>query len=91
MKDDSDTSSWNSSSILIISDKILTVPKRPVKEIMSRKVYSVYEFNTFLDAAQLLRDKKIDQAPVIDEDEHLLGLLTNWDILSAYASFLAKE
>ncbi|MHA1991289.1 MAG: CBS domain-containing protein [Candidatus Hodarchaeales archaeon] len=75
---------WDSSSVLIISDKILTIPTRAVREIMSKELHNVTVFSSLLTAAQLFRSKKIDQAPIVDEDDHLLGLLTNWDIIDAF-------
>lgn len=80
---------WDASSILIISDKILTIPTRPVKEIMSKELHNVTVFSSLINAAQMFRSKKIDQAPVIDEDDHLLGLLTNWDILDGFMKHIS--
>jgi CBS domain-containing protein len=80
---------WDTSSILIISDKILTIPTRAVKEIMSKELQNVTVFSTLINAAQMFRSKKIDQAPVVDEDEHLLGLLSNWDILDAFMKHIS--
>lgn len=80
---------WDSSSVLIISDKILTIPSRPVVEIMSKNVHTLTVYSNLSSASQMFRSKKIDQAPVVDEDDHLLGLLTNWNILGAYINYLS--
>ena len=83
------TETWDSSSVLIISDKILIIPSRPVIEIMSKNLHTVTVFSNLSSASQMFRSKKIDQAPVVDEDDHLLGLLTNWDILGAFIKHIS--
>jgi CBS domain-containing protein len=81
---ESESQEWDPASILIISDKILTIPERPIREIMTKEVVKSYEFTSIKEAATKLRDSKIDQLPVVDEEDNLLGLLTNWHVLKAF-------
>ena len=80
-------------STLIIADKILTIPKKPVKEIMTPKnnLKTVYIASLISEAAKKLRNNTIDQLPVVDEDGNLLSLLTNWDILRAYYDYITTK
>lgn len=75
---------WDPASILIIAEKTLTVPDRPVREIMTRDVVSCYEFSLMSDVAKKSKEHQIDQLPVVDEEGNLLGLLTNWHMLQAF-------
>lgn len=81
---ESESPEWEPASILIVLEKILTIPPRPVKEVCTREVIKAYKFTTIKEAAVKLRDKNIDQLPVVDEEDNLLGMLSNWHILQAF-------
>jgi CBS domain-containing protein len=57
-----------------------------VREIMTRKLVTLRPEMAALDAAELLLKKGISGAPVVDEEGHLLGLLSEFDCLRATAS-----
>jgi CBS domain-containing protein len=52
-----------------------------VKDIMTRPVYSLQESDPLEDAAELLADKKITAAPVLDEGGKLVGMVSDGDLL----------
>lgn len=54
-----------------------------VASVMTRQPRSVTPESLAWDAAQVLRAKQIDQVPVVDEDEHPVGLLDVQDLLAA--------
>ena len=54
-----------------------------VSEIMTRSPRTVRPDMLALDAAQILRDKQIDQVPVVDEFNRPIGLLDVQDLLAA--------
>ena len=54
---------------------------RPIKEIMTKKVITISEFSNFEKAADILQDYKIEKLPVVDENNHVIGLITYKDIL----------
>jgi CBS domain-containing protein len=56
--------------------------KTLVKEIMQRKVHTVYSNQTIFDAAVLMSSKSIGTIPVINEEENLTGILTDRDIVT---------
>ncbi|MDH3685318.1 MAG: CBS domain-containing protein, partial [Myxococcales bacterium] len=59
-------------------------PRVPtVREIMSRKLVTLRPEMAALDAAELLLKKGISGAPVVDDEGHLLGLLSEYDCLRA--------
>lgn len=60
--------------------------KIPVKEAMNPTPFTVSPDTDIIDAAQLLHDKKLYALCVVDEHDHLKGILTITDILEAFIS-----
>jgi CBS domain-containing protein len=56
-------------------------PLRTVRDLMSTPIITLRDTDTVLQAWQLLNDKNVGQAPVVDADGHLVGLLTRADLL----------
>ena len=52
-----------------------------VKDIMQRKVFTVYPNQTIFSASVLMSSKKIGTLPVVKEDGTLIGILTDRDIV----------
>jgi len=57
--------------------------KVKVKQIMTRRPYTITSTATIEEAALILREKKIGCLPVVD-DGKLVGILTETDILDAF-------
>jgi CBS domain-containing protein len=51
-----------------------------VDEIMTRKVITVKADQLLVEAARLMLEKKISGLPVVDQDDHMIGILTESDI-----------
>jgi CBS domain-containing protein len=51
-----------------------------VKKVMTRDVETVHEDTSIVDVAELMLDKKISGLPVIDEDNRVIGMITESDI-----------
>ncbi|EDN68667.1 acetoin utilization protein AcuB [Beggiatoa sp. PS] len=60
-----------------------------VKELMSRELYTLKPDDTVHEARQLMLSQQIRHIPVIDEQEQLIGLLSQRDVLAASISTLA--
>lgn len=56
----------------------------PVSEVMSGNVIAVTPRTTIENAASLMLANKIGALPVVDEEEHVVGILTAADILSVF-------
>lgn len=56
------------------------------KEIMSTNVISVPGETTIKEIAEILIEKKISGVPVIDEQENLIGIVTEGDLLRKEAN-----
>jgi CBS domain-containing protein len=55
--------------------------KEKVKEIMTRNVITVQEDDSVLEVAQVFKTKKVAGAPVLNEREELVGVVSEADIL----------
>ena len=57
---------------------------RPVDEIMSKdNLVTTHQQANLTDAAEILQKNKIEKLPVVDKDNHLVGLITYKDITKA--------
>ncbi len=57
---------------------------RPIEEIMSKdNLVTTHQQTDLIAAAQILQENKIEKLPVVDKDNHLIGLITYKDITKA--------
>lgn len=61
----------------------------PIRAIMTHDVISVYATTTINQALEQMKKNKIGGLPVIDMHKHLLGILTERDIMSFFAGVLS--
>ena len=57
-------------------------PLTQVSDLMSPRIISLKDSATVLQAWQVLSEQGVGQAPVVDANHHLVGLLTRADLLS---------
>ena len=53
-----------------------------IRDIMSKDVISVYPETPLTEAAVIIAENNFDGVPVVDKDDALLGVLTEYDLLS---------
>ncbi|RZN61863.1 CBS domain-containing protein [Methanonatronarchaeum sp. AMET6-2] len=63
---------------------MLKLPRVPVKEIMTSDVVTVYLGADIADCARKMARNQIEQIPILDEDENLIGLLRDRDMIKAF-------
>jgi acetoin utilization protein AcuB len=51
-----------------------------VEKVMTRKVFTIEADAPILDAAQIMLDQKVSGIPVVDEEQNLVGMITESDI-----------
>ncbi len=57
---------------------------RPVDEVMTKEnLVTTHQQTNLADAAEILQKNKIEKLPVVDKDNHLIGLITYKDITKA--------
>lgn len=52
-----------------------------VEDIMTRDVVTVKESDTLMDAAKIIRERKVSGAPVLNEEGDVVGVLSEADVL----------
>jgi CBS domain-containing protein len=62
-----------------------------VCEVMTAEVVTVRPDATLVEAAQLLRDRKLGCLPVTEEDGTLIGILTQSDLVGLVAQLLQEQ
>lgn len=60
------------------------LPKRPVKDVMVRKVITVLQRSSAEDAAVKMAKARVNQLPVVDSDGRLVGMVTDLDLMRAW-------
>jgi CBS domain-containing protein len=63
--------------------KIKKASSLQVKEIMTKKVFTIEPEASIEDAAKLMSRQKINRLPVVDKDGKLVGIVTRGDIIGA--------
>ncbi|HXX57428.1 MAG TPA: CBS domain-containing protein [Thermodesulfovibrionales bacterium] len=59
-----------------------SISKVPVRNVMTRAVVAIRKGDGINEAARLLSEHKISGLPVVDEGNHVLGIVSEADILS---------
>lgn len=54
-----------------------------IKEFMTAEPYTLSENNSLYDARKVMTERHIRHIPIIDSQNHLLGLVTQRDVLAA--------
>ncbi|MFJ7736781.1 acetoin utilization AcuB family protein [Lysinibacillus sp. NPDC097287] len=62
-----------------------------VEEIMNHEPYTLAPTNTVREALKMMREKKVRHLPIVDEECHVLGVITERDIKEALPSSLQEE
>lgn len=57
---------------------------RPVKDVMVRKVVTVFLRSSGEDAARKMAKARVSQLPVVDADDRLVGIVTDLDLMRAW-------
>lgn len=67
---------------LYYSTSEVTLPAIPVKEIMVTDVVKCFRNTPVSTAAEKLLKNKISHLPIVDENDHLIGMVTDIDLLA---------
>ncbi len=60
-----------------------------IREIMTREVFTTTPDTPIEDAAHLMADNKIGGLPVVDENERVVGVITETDIFKSFVEMFA--
>lgn len=86
-------SSASDATSLDIHELLYLISKIRLADIMTRDVFTVHQDWTIEEAADLMRERKISGAPVVDGSGELCGVITQTDLFNAtlYITGLRKR
>jgi len=76
--------SWDSGDIFHITTKILRLPNKPIREVMTKNVQTVTELTSFDDCAKKMRKFDLNQLPVTDAKGNLSGIISDVDLIRGF-------
>jgi CBS domain-containing protein len=80
-RSEGDSWSWDTEARIYVTKKELTVPDKPVKEVMSKDLVTISKRTSVSKTAQLMRQRDVGQVLVLNADGKLLGAVRDIDLL----------
>lgn len=90
---------WINEKEFFLSEPLEPLPKKSVfkpmkmkkdvplvREVMTRKVITASPEDSIEKVSNILVSREIDQVPIVDEENRLVGIVTSWDITKAVAT-----
>ena len=74
---------WDVSTMIYISRGELSLPDKPVSEVMTRRLITALEFTPLNECAKRMKRHDIDQMPVVDSDGRLVGMVYDHALLKS--------
>jgi CBS domain-containing membrane protein len=68
-----------------------TIKQLPVRRIMQHEVLTVQPEDSLVDAGKLLWESKIGCLPVLDDQNNLVGIITEADFIRVAVGYLGSE
>lgn len=82
-KSEGDSWSWDSEARIYITKTELRLPPIQVKEVMVKELIYITKKTSVSRCAQLMKENRIEQTPVLSADNKFLGLVRDIDLLGA--------
>ena len=81
----------SNSTTLDIWELNYLLSRLPVEKIMTTKPLTIHEDSTLKEVAQIMYDHKVGGVPVVDEDNHVVGIITESDIFRILIKWLSED
>jgi CBS domain-containing protein len=82
-RSEGDSWTWDSEDRIYITKKHLKIPDKLVKEAMAKELVTITRRTPVSRCAELMKQHKIEQAPVIAAEGGLMGIVRDVDLLKA--------
>jgi CBS domain-containing protein len=76
-----DSWTWDSEARLYITKKELKIPNVPVKDVMTKNLITITRKTSISRTAQLMKQHRVDQTPVLSGEGKMVGLVRDIDLL----------
>lgn len=86
LAEDEDVWTWDGFRAIMplyLATSKVKIPKIAVKDIMVKEVQTVFQKTSASEAARKMRRYKVNQLPVIDTNDRLVGMITDLDLMAA--------
>lgn len=80
-RSESDSWTWDSEDRIYITKKILKPPDKTVQEVMSKYLITITKRTSVSKCAQLMKEKNIEQTPVVTAGGDFIGMVRDEDLL----------
>lgn len=80
-RSESDSWTWDSEDRIYITKKTLKPPDKTVQEVMIKDLITITQRTSVSKCAQLMKDKNIEQAPVVTGGGDFIGIVRDEDLL----------
>jgi len=84
-RSEGDSWTWDSENRIYITKRELKVPDKPVRDVMMKKIVTITRKTPVSRAAQLMRQHRIEQTPILSAEGKLMGIVRDVDLLYALA------
>jgi len=84
-RSEGDSWTWDSENRIYITKRELKVPDKPVRDVMTKKIVTITRKTPVSRAAQLMRQHRIEQTPILSAEGKLMGIVRDVDLLYALA------
>jgi len=81
-----DSWTWDSEDRIYITKRHLKVPDKSVKDVMAKELVTITRRTPVSRCAELMKQHRIEQTPVIAADGGLIGIVRDVDLLQALIS-----
>ncbi|HDI12857.1 MAG TPA: CBS domain-containing protein [Hadesarchaea archaeon] len=82
-RSEGDSWTWDSEARIYITKRKLKVPEKLVRDVMTKDLITITRKTPISRVAQLMKQHKVDQTPVLSGDGKLIGLVRDIDLLRA--------
>jgi len=85
-RSEGDSWTWDSEDRIYITKRQLKIPDKKVKELMAKELVTITRRTPVSRCAEIMKQNKIEQAPVTTADGGLVGIVRDVDLLQALIS-----
>lgn len=82
-RSEGDTWAWDTEARIYITKRVLKLPDKTVRDVMTRELITVSRKTTVSECARLMKDHRIEQLPVLSATGKLVGMIYDIDLLKA--------
>ncbi|MGQ9788642.1 MAG: CBS domain-containing protein [Candidatus Hadarchaeaceae archaeon] len=82
-RSEGDSWTWDSEDRIYITKSMLKIPDKSVKDVMTRELVTITRKTPISRVAQLMKQSRVEQTPVVSSEGKLVGIVRDIDLLRA--------